>query len=460
MRIDETRMETLTEKVESVLRRITPRNAVIVTERLGAEAPMSVREISRRTGLTKQRIHELEKTTRGALEPELGDAVKRLMTLLMGRDGTRTGTTDAAFARTLAVVAPGESGAARIARRTIEHASPLIAVNGMRVSRVHETIAENVPRFARRYANAAGVITDTAPLRAALPDDWLEHWEPWFVESAGMTILNGYWVVRRTKLSRVHTTLMVSGEPLTADDIADRTGLELKEVRGALHARKGTEKVDALRWTTTERVAEAYTSVSRLMNAEIERAGGEIAFTELARHLRKWGVAERTVDTASRSLMFERRGEAVRLRDPATIRAGNVTDAMHGMDSRKRPYWTFPATRRYLQGYSLTFLPTAIAVALGCPPGGMKMMRLKHPGGLSEASICWRLSNNKNATLGRLKNALAAAAAEPGQRIRIAIDESRGLELSINDPNDGVETATEHAIRVRERRRRAAGPAA
>ena len=179
-----------------------------------------------------------------------------------------------------------------------------------------------------------------------------------------------------------------------------------------------------------------------------------MSIADLAKHLEKWRVDEKTVNTASRNLMFERRGATVRLRDTAAITAGNIAGAMHGMDGNKRPYWTFPVTRRHLEGYSVTYMPPAIAHALGCPPGGAKTVPLRHRGGQTEASIGWRLSNNKSATLGRLKSALAAVGAEPGQRVRIAIDGSGGIELSVNDPADGVETATGHAVRTRGHRRR------
>ena len=457
---DEAHRGELTEKIKSLLQRMSPRNAAIVTERLGAEAPESVRSISRRTGLSKQRIHDLEKTTRETLQPELQNAVESVMTRLMEHGRKRSIATDGAFARTLAAVAPGDTDAARIARRTIEDASPLVRVRGMRIKRAHAALAADLPGFALRYADAAGVIKDTGTLRAALPDkSWRKLWKSWFTKAAGMTVMNGQWVVKETNLSKVRTTLLSTSEPLTAHEIADRAGLTLKEVRGALHARKGCERVDAKRWTTTERVAEPYTSVSRLMKAEIEHAGGEISIADLAKHLEKWRVDEKTVNTASRNLMFERRGATVRLRDTAAITARSIADAMHGMDGRKRPYWTFPVTRRHLKGYSVTYMPPAIAHALGCPPGGAKTVPLRHRSGQTEASIGWRLSNNKSATLGRLKSALAAVGAEPGQRVRIAIDGSGGIELSVNDPADGVETAAGHAVRTRGRRRRATTPA-
>ena len=449
----------LTEKIESLLQRMSPRNAAIVTERLGAAAPESVRAISSRTGLSKQRIHELEKTTRAALQPELGDAVDGVMTQLMGPSRRRSMVTNRAFSRTLAAIAPGESDAARITRRTIEHASPLVRMRGMRISREHEALAANLRGFALRHADAAGVIRNTQALRGALPDkSWRKQWKPWLTRAAGMTVMNGQWVVKETNLSKVRTTLLSTAEPLTADEIADRAGLTVKEVRGALHARKGCERVDAKRWTTTERVAEPYTSVSRLMKAEIERAGGEMNIGGLAKRLEKWRVDEKTVNTASRNLMFDRRGATVRLQDAAAITAGSIADAMHGTDARKRPYWTFPVTRRNLDGYSVTYMPPAIAHALGCPPGGAKTVPLRHCGGQTEASIGWRLSNNKSATLGRLKSALAAVGAEPGQRVRITIDGSGGIELSVNDPADGVETAAGHAVRTKGHPRRAATP--
>ena len=190
----------------------------------------------------------------------------------------------------------------------------------MRISREHEALAANLRGFALRHADAAGVIRNTQALRGALPDkSWRKQWKSWFTRAAGMTVMNGQWVVKETNLSKVRTTLLSTSEPLTAHEIADRAGLTLKEVRGALHARKGCERVDAKRWTTTERVAEPYTSVSRLMKAEIERTGGEMSIADLAKHLEKWRVDEKTVNTASRNLMFERRRATVRLRDTAAI---------------------------------------------------------------------------------------------------------------------------------------------
>ena len=446
-------LTTLTAKAQLFVKRMRPNNALIIRARWGTDPPTPVAELKRQTGMTKQGIHQFEKRAPQGLQPELGETAERLLDRLMGVDRHRSLTTDAAFAQVLRELVPEEGEHARIARRAVERETRLVQIHGMRIAEAHAELAKNLQKLARRYADSTGVIADSDALWAALPDNsWREHWHPWFTDAAGMSFLNGFWVVKQTARAKVKTTLMESRNPLTVEEIAERSGLPVKRAHSALHGSTTYARTNQKHWTLAERVTEPYTSTAKLIEDEIRRCGGEADLMELIKLLRKnWGIKENTVKTTCRNLMFERRDGKVKLRDRATITGGRLTDAMHGLDCRKRPYWTFPVTEQHLKGHSITFMPTAIAKALGCQPGERATAEVHHSGGTNEASISWTLTNNKSATIGRLRAGLRIIGATPGQRIRIAINDDRSLELSINDPEDGVETESGRAVRKNRR---------
>ena len=449
-------MMTLTAKARLFIERMAPNNALIIRARWGTNPPTPVADLKRQTGMTKQGIHQFEKRAPRRLQPELGETVERLLDRVMGLDRHRSLTTDAIFSQELHELVPEDGEHARIARRAVERETRLVHMHGMRIAEAHAKLAKNLPKLARRYADSTGVITDSDALWAALPDNsWREHWHPWFTDAAGMSLLNGFWVVKQTARAKVKTTLMGSRNPLTVEEIAERSGLPVKRAHSALHEATTYARTDQRHWTLADRVTEPYTTTAKLIEDEIRRSGGEAALTELVRLLReKWRVKATTVTTTCRNLMFEHRGGKVKLRDRATITGGRLTDAMHGLDGRKRPYWTFPVTDRHLNGYSITFMPTAIAKTLGCRPGERSTATVHHGGNAHEASISWTLTNNKSATIGRLRTGLRTIGAKPGQRVRIAINDDRSLELSINNPKDGVETESGRTVRKNPRHRR------
>ena len=434
-------------KARRLVRKLNANHTLIMNERWLKTPPTRVVLLVARTGVSKQAIYHADNKIAAALRPETRDTAETLLDRLMGPDRARSLATDAVFEQALRELVPGDDRPARLARRAVELESGLRHVGRMRIAGTHAHLGDNIAKLAHPHADYAGVVTDSRALRDALPDDsWREQW-PWFTVAAGMSQMNGYWVTRRTLHTAVRTTLLAAGRPLTAQEIGDRTGLPTRRVRSALHNRDYARR-DAERWTLARLVAEPYTSSTNLIKTAIRSAGGEIDLAELIVRLRRWNIAESTIRNTCRTIRFKCRGAKIALRDIRTVKSGRLERVVHGRDKRGRPYWTFPATRRYLDGYSVTYMPSAIARALGCEPYQHAEIEVTHAGGSSTASVCWTPTNNNNASFGRIRGPLRAIGAEPGRRVRIALNEDRTIEMSIDDPENGVETEKGRRVRI------------
>jgi len=253
------------------------------------------------------------------------------------------------------------------------------------------SVTEAVVRTRASIASLAGSSTHVVleDARISMTDvladsDRLLEW----LEYCGYEVLDRFVLMGSGGIAdRAHVVLLEAGEPLDAEDLLSRIGVErsINSLKNALTTDKRFDRVNRSAWGLAEWGLEKYRSIRELIRQEVDAADGSIAVNELIdRITRQFSVSARSVIAYSSAPPFRTQNGAVTLASGGPIRGRSPYATQRVF--RRDGAWLYRTvvTVDHARG-SGSMLPTGIASALGLDFGQTRSIESR----LGPQSVAW-----------------------------------------------------------------------
>jgi hypothetical protein len=408
---------------------------LVAAERVVAAQPKTLQELASVTGLSRERMRQLDHKARDDLEDAAGPILGVLAVVATGRLGSVTTTPQIDDQMTeLLPEVPDNTEALVIARRLLRSRLDYRCREGLCLSRAAAEAAVALKDAAKSLADDAGLL-DADRLREVLDAEWGDEIEA-LVRWIGWPRVSGQIALRETVRSRVKAALLRVGSPATKSELAEESGLTEKQVAGALSNIASAARADIHRWGLREWIDDEYEGIPAEIVQRINEDGGSTRLNRLLDEIpRLFGVAEASVWAYLNTPAFCVEHGWVSEITQADIQLGRLDDVISGRDANGDPYWTFQAYDRHLDGYSLQGVPPEVAVALGCEFGCRSSARINSPVSVPDISVIWRKASIHGPEVGRLGPALQALGAREGTRINLIIHNAAAVSFKVGAGN-------------------------
>jgi len=241
------------------------------------------------------------------------------------------------------------------------------------------------------------------------------------MEVAGIEVRLGLIWRRGTPHAAIAATFERLGSPLSTNDLIDATGLTSVQLRAALTTnRHAMFARDGHRmWALATDDEAGYSSIGDEIRRLVERSGGAADEQDLIAE-----VASRRAVSPGSVRQILRQAPAFAVADgtvslrPLSLRP--LPPSVVGGEARHR----FRCERKHLRGYSVS-VPAVFAAALGVGPGGRAVVAVESPAGVAALSLIWSAGSNRGPELGRLREALTALGACPGDAVTVAASDGK-----------------------------------
>lgn len=401
---------------------------LVLEQRILTREPATLEAIGRTTNLTRERIRQLEKPLRAAVESTVGQPMGAIATLMHEQLGPVVSEGDieehvsSTFSTTISPDATEE--ATDLARQLLRAQLDYSCKDRICLSREATAVLEELQGAARSLADDVGLV-DEDILRTHLRDEsWQQHWDV-LVDRSDCIRLNGHLSLRSTAKAQVKAALLAIGRPATKEEVAELCGLPPNRVSAQLSLLPYVVRADKTRWGLTEWIDDEYEGIPAEIVQRIEEDGGSTRLDRLLDEIpRRFGVSENSVKAYVETPAFRTAHGWVSLADDAPIAVGRFEDVASGHDGNGDPYWTFLMHERYLRGYSIPGIPPELAVALECRLGGRTTATVRIPASTGAISVIWRKTSLLGPEIGRIANALAAIAVRDGDAVCMVIHSS------------------------------------
>ena len=426
-------------RFSAVLDALDDRRRLIARLRTYAREPVRLAALGAEFGVSRERARQLEVRLRWTVEREMGEAIRDAAGWLTRAVGL------AAPPRRFGLVLNLLVGDATSEWREAAEVAVMAVAGYERLDDVvgnadfRELIME-ARRCAPELANAAGVIDEPA-LSETIGAEDAPEWEA-LVRNAGLVRLQKHLVLRDTRRARVFLALHEIGERSDRQTIARVSGLrDSSSLSSLLSSDPLFVRFTKDKWGLRDWADEPYGGVVDALVKRIEKGGGKARLDHLLEQIpQQFEVLPATVRNYLGTRKFKIEGKHVMVAETPTAPRQSLEDAR---DIRWAPDGT-PALRfvvghHHLKGNSQK-IPPAVAQHLGVGLDGSAKIPFEHPAGVHDASVIWRSYDPNGPEIGRLREALAACAVEPGSEVflllrregfRVVTD---GSELSETKP--------------------------
>lgn len=223
---------------------------------------------------------------------------------------------------------------------------------------------------------------------------------------------------------RTEAALHVSGVPASATLIAATIGdnCNEKSVRGVLYEDPRFTRATKQTWALRQWGIDEYTGLYSEIATRIDAAGGSINTEALVDDMTAAipDIAETSIRTFLSAPGFVHKNGMVRRRTeadgwPKTPPLNTARGAFH--NGRNQIRIALPVTFDLLRGSGQTLYP-AIATALGIHPGQQRPFA----GTVVDINVVWRLSSNKGASVGSLREPAITLGAQVGDTLVVAFN--------------------------------------
>ncbi|MFG3439019.1 sigma factor-like helix-turn-helix DNA-binding protein [Nonomuraea sp. NPDC047897] len=420
----------LPELIDALFAAMDDRQRAIARDRLYAGRRATLDELAQRFSVTRERIRQIERDLREHVDNWLGgpEAVPLVahVAWLRGRLGSAVPADDLAAAvpwhrvelRTLGIPIW------RFVRTLLtgyEQADGWLIAGG--ADELREKTRQLFADGPRPLAEAVAMVSQLG-VREDVAERWIasvpqirvldEHVVPW----------------PRSINEKTEAVLLVSGQPLSPEEIQDRIGEDysLVGIRNQLTADDRFRRVDRNKYGLTRWGGDEYLGIREMIAREIERAGGEASVSTIVTNLTsRYDVSESSVRAYAGGPGFERTQRGW-IRVAGTSPGGeaepyqprrDVSETRRSFRSRDGRWWhRVDVNAEHLRG-SGSPLPTGFAAYLGMAPGGQ--LTASTPSG--DVVISW----HNQPTMGSIRNVLADFKASEGDHVFLTV--SDGGEL-------------------------------
>ena len=423
----------LLERLTSTLRSLDTRQLTVLRFRIAQTPKATLQAVGQRFGLSKERVRQIQVAVEQRLAAAVAPDVNELATII---DSGLAPAAPAQAVHSALDEATGhtESLAASLLAQALIRALNRTLIRDHYVTRQARQAIERAKALADQLADDVGLIHR---------DDLLAPLAKANLRSVGdLSALcqlavpygfHGSLALRNTQKARTKAALIAINRPATCAEISALTHLDPERTRVQLHNTQSVVRADTQRWALPAWVDHAYSNVSAEIIRHLERNGGSASNDDITREIAtRFAAKPGTVRAYLRTPTFQVRDGRVSLAETKTLRLRPLDKIIHGRDDQNRPYWTFTARERHLQGFSVTGVPKEFAHALGARPETALEIKLQAPDACRTLSLTWRLTSLNGASLGRLAPVLSELDVQPGDEIRLTIERPKTLLLRRN----------------------------
>ena len=421
------------ELVSGALGQMTDTQRLVVLERVFAESPKTLEELARKAGLSRERMRQLARQARAALEATAGPAMGLLSLIASERLGvTTTGSRmdDVTFELLPQLDDATLAEPLSVARGMMKATLGYECRDGLCLSEKAVTAAEELKKRGADLADDAGLIDADLIREQVDPEllnslDALVRWIRWSRPS-------GLVALRETHRSRTKAALIQIGEPASKEQLAKASGLTEAQVGGALSNLPSVARADKVRWGLREWIDDVYEGIPAEIVQRINEDGGSTRLNRVLDELpRLFKVSESSVWAYLNTPAFSVDHGWVSETTASDFETGKLVDVVDGFTHDGDPYWTFEVAQRHLDGNSLHGVPAEIAVALGCTFGDRTIASVREPHGCQDISVIWRKTSIHGPEIGRLGPALQALTARDATSVRLVIHDDRNISFRL-----------------------------
>ena len=399
---------------------LDPRRRTVALKRTFARKPQKLETLGTAFGVSRERARQLEANLRFVLDEQVGDQLRKAAQWMQTRIGPAAAEEE--FARVLAMLvgdAPKEFRvAAEVALMAVADYQRLEGGVG---DLTFLDLVDRVRSLAPTWANDAGIVDEEALQEAAAGGE-APGWDL-AVRNAGLVRIDDYLMLRDTRRARVFATLETLGEPVTRPDLAKAAGLPDNTTLSSLlssdplFARLTKDKWGLVEWTDNP-----YEGVVAELVKRIERAGGAAPAEDLLREIPdQFEVLPATVRNYLATRKFEVRDGMVRVvkapfapKQPLS-KARDVVQTPDG-----EPALQLVVGDHHLKGNSQK-VSMAVAQHFGVGPDCSAKIPFAEPPGVDDASMIWRSYDPNGPEMGRLREAMEAVGAVPGDVVTVIL---------------------------------------
>ena len=409
--------DTVSERLGSLLASMSSTQRLLLERRLFVSSPHTLQALAEQTGVTRERVRQIEVRVLETVEEAIGPEIRIIATLLR----EHLGPVIAAAELELLIAKVFNDGSLRepaidLARQILKSRLNYSCVDGVCFNEAATDIIATLRNAAGEVADDVGLIDEEA-LRDYLPNSEWNGFMPQLIERCEFHRIRGRLALRDTAKARVKAALLKIGHPATREEIAAMSEIDLDQVGSHLSVIPTLVRVDKTRWGLTDWIDDVYEGIPAEIIQRIKEDGGATPLERLFEELpRLFGVSKSSVKAYVSTPQFTLHNGYVSLADDSSITLRDLDDVIDGRDALGNPYWTFRVEDRYFYGYSLMGLPPELARELGCQPNGKTIAVVTHPEGSSELSVVWRLASTTGVCLGHL--------ADPLQRLGVSVGDS------------------------------------
>lgn len=419
--------------LDACLAQMSETQQLVVLKRVVPNVPVTLEVLGQSTGLSRERVRQLDKQARAALEEAAGRVLGLLRLIASQRLGevTTVPSIDDIVDELLPRL-DDEAGldSLMVARRMLRSKLDYACREGLCLSRAAADAAKKLNDLAHQLVDDEGLL-DLDAVRATLAEQWHDSLDD-LIRWIGWPRVSGRIALRATARARTKAALLKIGAPATKAELAAESGLTERQVAGALSNIESVARADKLRWGLREWIDDIYEGISTEIIQRIEEDGGATLLERLLEELpRMFSVSPSSVRSFVATSKFSLADGHVSLADSSSITLRPLSDAVHGYTDDGLPYWRFQVEDRYFDGYSLGGLPPEIVKALGCEPDGRKRVSILEPAGCKPISANWPLASNSGANIGYLSEPLRRLGACSGQYALLVINSPEGVSIQL-----------------------------
>ncbi len=304
------------ELLDECLNQMSETQRLVVLKRVVPAVPETLEVLGRSTGLSRERVRQLDKQARAALEDAAGEVLGLLRLIASQRLGTVTTVPDIDDILGELLPQPDDetgSDSLMVARRMLRSKLDYECREGRCLSRAAADAAKVLNDLARQLGDDEGLL-DLDTMRAALAEQWhdcLDDLARWI----GWPRVSGRIALRETARARTKAALLKIGAPATKAELATESGLTERQVAGALSNIESVARADKLRWGLREWIDDVYEGIPAEIIQRIEEDGGSTRVNRLLDELpRKFGVSENSVRAYMATPKFVLEDGRIRLR--------------------------------------------------------------------------------------------------------------------------------------------------
>ena len=304
------------ELLDECLDQMSETQQLVVLKRVVPAVPETLEVLGKSTGLSRERVRQLDKQARAALEEAAGRILGLLRLIAIQRLGAVTtvpGIDD--IVGELLPQPDDEAGldSLMVARRMLRSKLDYECREGLCLSRAAADAARELNDLARQRVDDEGLL-DLDVARAALAEQWHDSLDD-LIRWIGWPRVSGRIALRATARARTKAALLKIGAPATKAELATESGLTERQVAGALSNIESVARADKLRWGLGEWIDDVYEGISAEIIQRIEEDGGATRLNRVLDELpRKFGVSENSVRAYMATPKFVLEDGRIRLR--------------------------------------------------------------------------------------------------------------------------------------------------